>query len=48
MTKDLALLLGKTSRSSYVTTEEFIEAVKNRLDKELKKFNEQKNSKAKL
>ncbi|EDO18639.1 hypothetical protein Kpol_1048p70 [Vanderwaltozyma polyspora DSM 70294] len=31
MTKDLALILGKTERSSYVTTEEFIEAVAKRL-----------------
>lgn len=29
MTKDLALILGKTDRSSYVTTEEFINAVEN-------------------
>lgn len=33
MTKDLALMLGKTDRSSYVTTEEFIEAVSKRLNK---------------
>ena len=31
MTKDLALILGKTSRESYVTTEEFITAVAKRL-----------------
>ena len=31
MTKDLALMLGKTDRASYVTTEEFIEAVERRL-----------------
>ncbi|AGO09969.1 AaceriAAL022Wp [[Ashbya] aceris (nom. inval.)] len=31
MTKDLALILGKTDRASYVTTEEFITAVANRL-----------------
>ncbi|KAL3235248.1 Isocitrate dehydrogenase [NADP] cytoplasmic [Nakaseomyces bracarensis] len=31
MTKDLALILGKTDRSSYVTTEEFIDAVEKRL-----------------
>ncbi|SCU98831.1 LADA_0H15632g1_1 [Lachancea dasiensis] len=31
MTKDLALMLDKTERSSYVTTEEFIEAVERRL-----------------
>lgn len=35
MTKDLALTQGKTDRSSYVTTEEFIDAVKTRLDKNL-------------
>ncbi|EGV62659.1 NADP-dependent isocitrate dehydrogenase [Yamadazyma tenuis] len=35
MTKDLALTQGKTDRSSYVTTEEFIDAVKVRLDKNL-------------
>ena len=33
MTKDLALTQGKTDRSSYVTTEEFIDAVANRLNK---------------
>lgn len=37
MTKDLALTQGKTDRSSYVTTEEFIDAVKERLDKNLAK-----------
>lgn len=37
MTKDLALILGKTDRSSYVTTEEFIEAVENRLKKDFAK-----------
>ncbi|CCE62038.1 hypothetical protein TPHA_0B03660 [Tetrapisispora phaffii CBS 4417] len=31
MTKDLALILGRTDRASYVTTEEFIEAVAKRL-----------------
>lgn len=35
MTKDLALAQGKTNRESYVTTEEFIDAVKVRLDKNL-------------
>ncbi|KAG7193798.1 NADP-dependent isocitrate dehydrogenase [Scheffersomyces spartinae] len=35
MTKDLALTQGKTDRASYVTTEEFIDAVKARLDKNL-------------
>ncbi|BAO39444.1 isocitrate dehydrogenase [Kluyveromyces marxianus] len=36
MTKDLALILGKTERSAYVTTEEFIEAVHKRLDSHFK------------
>lgn len=36
MTKDLALACGKTDRSSYVLTEEFIDAVANRLKKDLK------------
>lgn len=35
MTKDLALTQGKTDRSSYVTTEEFIDAVQVRLNKNL-------------
>ncbi|MCH0629415.1 isocitrate dehydrogenase (NADP(+)) [Kocuria palustris] len=35
MTKDLALAQGKTDRSLYVTTEEFIDAVANRLAKTL-------------
>ncbi|CAH2354952.1 isocitrate dehydrogenase [NADP] cytoplasmic [[Candida] railenensis] len=35
MTKDLALAQGKVDRSSYVTTEEFIDAVANRLNKNL-------------
>lgn len=35
MTKDLALAQGKTERSSYVTTEEFIDAVAARLNKNL-------------
>ncbi|CAL9734950.1 isocitrate dehydrogenase [NADP] cytoplasmic [Monosporozyma servazzii] len=48
MTKDLALLLGKTDRKSYVTTEEFIEAVKKRLNKELQKFSTLQHTKAKL
>lgn len=34
MTKDLALVQGKTDRASYVTTEEFIEAVAKRLSSE--------------
>ncbi|KAH3666082.1 hypothetical protein OGAPHI_004271 [Ogataea philodendri] len=33
MTKDLALARGETARSSYVTTEEFIDAVANNLQK---------------
>ncbi|CCH59944.1 hypothetical protein TBLA_0C01290 [Henningerozyma blattae CBS 6284] len=37
MTKDLALILGSTDRSSYVTTEEFIEGVESRLKKEFPK-----------
>lgn len=36
MTKDLALTLGKTDRSSYVNTEEFLDAVEKRLQKEIK------------
>lgn len=35
MTKDLALAQGKTERSSYVTTEEFINGVARRLNKNL-------------
>ncbi|ODV82170.1 isocitrate dehydrogenase [NADP] peroxisomal (PS-NADP-IDH) [Suhomyces tanzawaensis NRRL Y-17324] len=35
MTKDLALAQGKTDRASYVTTEEFIDAVQKRLNKNL-------------
>lgn len=35
MTKDLALTQGKTDRSSYVTTEEFIDGVQARLNKNL-------------
>lgn len=38
MTKDLALILGKTDRSAYVTTGEFIHAVSRRLKGELAKF----------
>lgn len=34
MTKDLALILGKTDRSSYTTTEGFIDSVEHRLVKE--------------
>lgn len=36
MTKDLSLACGKTERSSYVLTEEFIDAVANRLKADLK------------
>lgn len=36
MTKDLSLAQGKTNRESYVTTEEFIDAVARRLDINLK------------
>lgn len=36
MTKDLALARGETDRSSYVLTEEFIDLVKERLDKSFK------------
>lgn len=35
MTKDLALSKGRTDRASYVTTEEFIDGVQNRLNKNL-------------
>lgn len=37
MTKDLALILGETNGSSYVTTEEFIDAVETRLTKDFEK-----------
>ncbi|KAL3236524.1 isocitrate dehydrogenase (NADP(+)) IDP3 [Nakaseomyces bracarensis] len=37
MTKDLALLLGKTKRKDYASTEEFIDAVAKRLKSEFKK-----------
>lgn len=37
MTKDLALILGKTERSAYVTTEEFISSVAKRLGREYSK-----------
>ncbi|CAL9732069.1 isocitrate dehydrogenase [NADP], mitochondrial [Monosporozyma unispora] len=36
MTKDLAATLGKSDRSSYVNTEEFLNAVEKRLQKEIK------------
>lgn len=35
MTKDLALTMGKTSRDSYVTTEEFLDAVSGKLKSKL-------------
>ncbi|SCV04764.1 LANO_0G12200g1_1 [Lachancea nothofagi CBS 11611] len=35
MTKDLALACGNSDRSAYVTTNEFLEAVENRLKKEI-------------
>ncbi|CCC67430.1 hypothetical protein NCAS_0A08720 [Naumovozyma castellii] len=38
MTKDLALNMGKTERSAYVTTEEFIDAVEKRLTREFKQI----------
>ena len=37
MTKDLALAKGRTERSAYVTTEEFIKAVAKRMEIEMKK-----------
>ena len=37
MTKDLALAQGRTDRASYVTTEEFIDAVQARLNKNLQR-----------
>ncbi|CAI7065757.1 BEM_collapsed_G0008450.mRNA.1.CDS.1 [Saccharomyces cerevisiae] len=36
MTKDLALACGNNERSAYVTTEEFLDAVEKRLQKEIK------------
>ncbi|EDO18721.1 hypothetical protein Kpol_1055p78 [Vanderwaltozyma polyspora DSM 70294] len=38
MTKDLALACGKTERSAYVTTDEFLDAVATRLNNEFKSF----------
>ncbi|CUM46377.1 Isocitrate dehydrogenase NADP, mitochondrial [Debaryomyces fabryi] len=35
MTKDLALALGKTDRDSYVTTTEFLDAVSDKLEKQI-------------
>lgn len=48
MTKDLALMLGKTNRSSYLTTEEFIDAVSKRLESTIHNINEGKKSMCKL
>lgn len=36
MTKDLALACGKTDRTAYVTTDEFLQAVEDRLQRELR------------
>lgn len=44
MTKDLALILGKTNREAYVTTEEFIFAVAKRLKNDLDLWRKQKTS----
>lgn len=48
MTKDLALMLGKTNRSSYVTTEEFIDEVAKRLQNMTLSSNEDKKGVCKL
>ncbi|EJS41917.1 idp3p [Saccharomyces arboricola H-6] len=48
MTKDLASMLGKTDRSSYVTTEEFIEAVSKRLKYMIRSSNKSKKCTCKL
>ncbi|CAI4754374.1 AIG_G0046700.mRNA.1.CDS.1 [Saccharomyces cerevisiae] len=48
MTKDLALMLGKTNRSSYVTTEEFIDEVAKRLQNMMLSSNEDKKGLCKL
>ncbi|CAD6648313.1 BFH_collapsed_G0047320.mRNA.1.CDS.1 [Saccharomyces cerevisiae] len=48
MTKDLALMLGKTNRSSYVTTEEFINEVAKRLQNMMLSSNEDKKGMCKL
>ncbi|CAI4750340.1 BCE_3a_G0046570.mRNA.1.CDS.1 [Saccharomyces cerevisiae] len=48
MTKDLALMLGKTNRSSYVTTEEFIDEVAKRLQNMMLSSNEDKKGVCKL
>ncbi|CCK71582.1 isocitrate dehydrogenase (NADP(+)) IDP3 KNAG_0H01670 [Huiozyma naganishii CBS 8797] len=42
MTKDIALALGRTDRAAYVTTEQFIDAVKNRLNRTLQNWEGQK------
>ncbi|CAI4744791.1 CDG_1a_G0046840.mRNA.1.CDS.1 [Saccharomyces cerevisiae] len=48
MTKDLALMLEKTNRSSYVTTEEFIDEVAKRLQNMMLSSNEDKKGMCKL
>ncbi|AJT22678.1 Idp3p [Saccharomyces cerevisiae YJM1356] len=48
MTKDLALMLGKTNRSLYVTTEEFIDEVAKRLQNMMLSSNEDKKGVCKL
>ncbi|CAI4722296.1 BDN_1c_G0046370.mRNA.1.CDS.1 [Saccharomyces cerevisiae] len=48
MTKDLALMLGKTNRSSYVTTEEFIDEVAKRLQNMMLSSSEDKKGVCKL
>ncbi|CAI7442713.1 CPS_collapsed_G0049030.mRNA.1.CDS.1 [Saccharomyces cerevisiae] len=48
MTKDLALMLGKTNRSSYVPTEEFIDEVAKRLQNMMLSSNEDKKGMCKL
>lgn len=48
MTKDLALMLGKANRSSYVTTEEFIDEVAKRLQNMMLSSNEDKKGVCKL
>ncbi|CAI4761424.1 BAD_HP_G0052620.mRNA.1.CDS.1 [Saccharomyces cerevisiae] len=48
MTKDLALMLGKTNRSSYVTTEEFIDEVAKRVQNMMLSSNEDKKGICKL
>ncbi|CAI4753452.1 BAP_1a_G0046670.mRNA.1.CDS.1 [Saccharomyces cerevisiae] len=48
MTKDVALMLGKTNRSSYVTTEELIDEVAKRLQNMMLSSNEDKKGMCKL